>query len=143
MIAEDETTITKPAESVLKKTRPVLLSVLCVFSFVYFGVVSLLFLAGLLNSGLITEVTRQYLTAGDNTRVQTLFIFGAGFLLHSLSLAGIYMIWNLRRTGYFLLGFSCLLISVFNLFNPLTAIASTAVYIALVILFGIFYRNLR
>jgi hypothetical protein len=140
---EEEVKPDEPKETLVKRTRPLFLTVLCLFSFVYFGLLSLLYLAGLFNSGWITSVTNQYLPTGNISNAQTLFIFMAGFSLHCLSFTGILLIWNLRKTGYYFLGLSCLVIAAFQLFNPLTAITSIAIYIILVFLFGIFYKRLH
>jgi len=129
--------------SVNRGSRPLLLSVLCLFSFVFFGLVSILYLIGLFNAGWITRVTNQYISAGELTTLQTVFIFSAGFILHSLALTGVWLVWKLRRYGYLFLGPSCLVITVFQLFNPQVSFTSTAIYIILVMLFGIFYRYLH
>ena len=129
-------------ETGVKRLRPILLTVLCLFSFVYFGLLSLFFLAGLFNAGWITNVTNQYLTAGDYTKARTLFIFGAGFLLHCIAFTGILLIWKMLRRGFYFLGLSCLVIASYQLFNPVTEIASTAIYILLILLFGLFYRRM-
>jgi hypothetical protein len=126
-----------------EKTRPALLSMLCMGSFVYFFLMSLLLFAGLFYSGWITRVTNQYISPENYTKAHTLLIFGAGFFLHGLAFAGIILIWNLRRAGYYFLGLSCLIISTYQLINPSAAISSTAIYIILILLFGIFYNRMH
>jgi hypothetical protein len=125
------------------KSRPVFLTALCLFSFVYFGLLTLLLFLGLFNSGWITGVMNQYLETAGYTKMQTIIVFGAGFLLHGLGFTGILLIWNLRKTGYYLLGLSCLVIAAYQLLNPMTAITSTAAYIIFILLFGIFFNSLK
>jgi hypothetical protein len=125
------------------RPRPVILTVLCLFSFVYFALLSLLFLLGLINTGWIVKVTNQYLSTGDSSKSQTFFIFFAGLLLHGLAFTGILLIWNLRKTGYYLLGISCLVIATYQLVNPVAAITSTAVYVIILFLFGLFFRRMH
>jgi hypothetical protein len=123
------------------RPRPILLSALCLFSFVCFGLVALLFLTGLFNTGRITGVMLQYMPSGNYSKAQTFLVFSAGFLLHGLALTGIFLMWNLRKAGYYFLGIPCLIIASCQLINPLAPILSTAIYIFLILLFGLFYRR--
>ena len=125
------------------RSRPVILSVLCLFSFIYFGLLSLLFLAGLFKAGWIAGVMNQYLSTGAYTKTQTLLIFAAGFSLHGLAFAGIILILRLRIIGYYFLGLSSLVLATYQLTNPSTSITPTAFYIILILLFGIFYKRLH
>jgi hypothetical protein len=130
-------------EIAMVKPRPLLMTLLCLISFVYFSVLSLLFIAGLFYSGWIARVTMQYMPAGENTKTQILLFFCAGFLLHGLAFAGVLLIWNLRKTGYYLLGISCLIIAAYQLLVPFSAITSTAVYVVFLFLFGIFFWRMH
>ncbi|MDP1623986.1 MAG: hypothetical protein Q8M08_16805 [Bacteroidales bacterium] len=143
MSSDEEIKPDKSGNSGVVKTRPVLLTMICLFSFVYFGLVTLLFFTGLLKTGLIAGIMNQYIALGDLTTSKLLLIFGAGFLLHGLAFSGVVLIWKLRRTGFYFLGLSCLVIAAYQLFNPLTTIASTAIYILLVLTFGIFYNRMN
>ena len=78
--------------------------------------------------------------------IEDLSVFGyllGGLILHMLSLTGIILIWNMRRTGYLVFGVSSLIISGYQLFASQISPLTTAVYIALVILFGVFMKKLR
>jgi hypothetical protein len=143
MTTEEDPRPVTEKEPVARRSRSFLLSVLCLFSFAAFGLLSLLFLAGLFNAGWITEVMNQYLPEKGQSRGQTLLFFLAGSGLHGAALAGSILIWRLRRAGYYLLGLSCLLIAAYQLFNPATAVSSTALYIAALFLFGLFYHRLH
>ncbi len=124
-------------------SRPVLLTVFCLFSFVFFSVMSLLFFMGAFWSGWVTRVTNQYTPSEIYTKNQILIIFLAGFLLHLLAFTGTILIWNLRKTGYYLFGLSCLIIASFQSFQPQIAVTTTAIYILLLLFFGIFFRRLH
>jgi hypothetical protein len=125
------------------KSRPVILTMLCLFSFVYLFLMTALFLAGLFNSGWITQVTNQYIASADFTKTQTIFIFGAGFLLHGLGFAGVLLIWNLRKTGYYLFTVVCLIVALLQTLLPDISVTTTAVYIIMIILYGIFFTRYR
>ncbi len=141
MEAEKEQTATVEAKNV--RQRPMLLTMLCLFSLVYFGLMALLFLAGLFWAGTVTNVMNQYMTTAKYTKMQTDLMFGAGFSMHGLAFTGIIMVWKLRKTGYYLLGIACLIIASYQLLLPSAATASTAVYIFFIFAFGLFFKRLR
>ncbi|MEI7724900.1 MAG: hypothetical protein WCK09_07330 [Bacteroidota bacterium] len=123
------------------KSRPVILTMLCLFSFVYLFLLTALFLAGLFNAGWITKVTNQYLASADFTKAQTTLIFGAGFLLHGLAFTGVLFIWNLRKKGYYLFTVVCLMIALLQTLLPDISVTTTAVYIIMIIIYGIFFTR--
>ena len=125
------------------RKRPLLLTILCLASFVYLCLLSLLFLAGLYNAGWITRVMNQYFATAHYTNVQTLLFFGAGFSLHGLAITGVWLIWNLRKAGYYFLAFSCLILAFVQMLNWGATIVPTAVYISLILLFGLFFNSLQ
>jgi hypothetical protein len=131
------------SKAFLPRPRPVILTTFCIFSFVFFGLLCLFFLAGLFNTGWITKVINQYVATGEWTIAQIMLICGGGFLLHGLAFTGVILIWNLRKKGYYFLGISCLIIAIYQLVNPSMAITSTAIYIMIIIFFGLFFRRLN
>ena len=130
-------------ERIPHKKRPVLLSVLCLFSFTYFTFLSLLFFISVLYSGNLNTVRNQYLPGIIYTQHQVLFYFAAGFLLHFTALAGSVFLWFCRKTGFYLLAPSCILLAAFQIFQPQTSMGTTGVYISLALLFALFYKRLH
>jgi hypothetical protein len=122
-------------------SRPVFLTILCLFSYVYFSVLTILFFIGILWSDWIIRVTSQYAQPEIYSKSQILLFFLAGFLFHLLAFTGSILIWNLRKTGYYILGLSCLIIAMGQFILPNIAVTTTTVYILLLILFGIFFRK--
>jgi hypothetical protein len=125
------------------KSRPVFLTILCLFSYIFFSVLTILFCLGIFWSEWVTRVINQYSHPEIYTKTQILILFFAGFLLHLLAFIGSVLIWNLRKTGYYLLGLSCLIVATLQSFQPQIAVTTTAVYILLLLLFGIFFRRLH
>jgi len=125
-----------------RKKRPVFLTILCLFSFVYFFLWSALFLLATVYSGSVTEVVNRYAPEGAFSRTHILLIFLSGFIFHAMAFTGAILIWRLRRLGYFLLGAACLIIGSYQLSQPQISLNSMSVYIVLIILFGLFYRRL-
>lgn len=122
-------------------TRPVLLTVWCLAAFVFFGIFTILHFFGILYNNWIIEVTNQYIPEELNTKTEVRFLFLAGFILHATALAGAVLMWRLRRLGYYLLSVSCLIVSFYQLFQSNFTVASTFLYIFMIIGFGLFYRR--
>jgi hypothetical protein len=124
-----------------KQPRPVFLSVISIFAFVFYGVISLLFLFALFSSGWISEVRNKYLPDGTESKQMIILITAAGFLLHLTSLIGSINIWYRRKFGYLMLSISTLVIALFQLFSERISIFTTAVYLCFIVLFGIYYKR--
>jgi len=123
--------------------RTLFLSVLCLFSFVYFLLIFFLFLIALFYSGWISEVVITYLPSEGFTKIQIILLLLAGLLLHGTAFTGTVFLWKLKKMGYFLLALPCFIMAVFQLIQPRIGVAFTGVYILVIILFGLFYRRLR
>jgi hypothetical protein len=124
-----------------RQPRPVFLSVICIFAFVFYGLLSLLFLFALFSSGWISEVRNKYLPDGTESKQMIILVTASGFVLHLLSLIGSINIWYRRKSGYLILSVSTLIIALFQLFSDRISGFTTAVYICFIILFGIYYRR--
>lgn len=127
----------------VKRPRPLFMELLCIFSFVFFGMITLLFLLSVFYSGWITDVVNQYTLQNSYSKTQILLITLGGFILHATAFAGAIFIWNLKKSGYYLFSISTLITAVYHLFHHNIPVSYTILYIALVILFGLFYRKFR
>jgi hypothetical protein len=123
--------------------RSFLLTVLCLFSFVFFGLISVLFLFALLYSGSIADMVLRYAPENPPARISVFFYILGGFLLHTLSLAGIILIWNMKKSGYILFSISSLIIAAYQLLATQISPLTTAFYIGLIFAFGLFYKKLK
>ncbi len=132
-----------PEQQRIKMDRPLLLSVFCLFSVIYFSLVALMFLAGTIYSRFISEVVNLYVPEGFHHPWMVRLFFVTGFFLHVLGIAGTLMIRKLRKKGYYLLTSICITVAVIQLFLPEIKVTTTAIYILLILLFGLFYRRLR
>jgi hypothetical protein len=91
----------------------------------------------------ITNVVNIYLPEKHSPEIPLLTISVTGFLLHGIAFAGIVIIWNIRKTGYYLFAIPSLIIACIHLLLPGISWLFTITYIILIVLFGLFYRNLR
>ena len=125
------------------RKRPFILSALCLFGWVYFFILSAVFLLGLIRSGWVTEALNLYTPVTRYSNAAVSLILGANALLHILSFAGIILMWNLRKYGYFIFGGSVLAISLYQLLMHDVVLSTTLVYIAFLVLFGLLFRHFR
>jgi hypothetical protein len=125
-----------------RRPRPLLLTALSLFSFVYFGFLSVLLLLSVFYSGWITGLLNTYNPGAPKSGVMVSMAFILVFLFHALCLTGTILIFRLKRTGYYIYGVSALVISCYQLFQPQIPVYSTAIPVALLVLFGIFFKRL-
>lgn len=123
--------------------RPFLVTLLCLFSFVFFGFIAILFIVALFYSGNITGIVNKYLPEHPVSTSGVFLYTCAGFLLHIFSVAGSAMIWRMKRKGYILFAISSLIITSYQLSQTQISFMTTSVYILLIILFGIFYKKMK
>ena len=129
----------QPAE----RKRPFLLTALCIFSFIFFGLISLLLLASLLFSGSFRELINTYVT-GDPVSFGILFsLLLAMFLLTAAAFAGTFLMWRMNRKGYYLFGIPVLAICCFQLVQKEVPVFTTWILVLFLLLFGLFYKKLR
>ncbi|MFH1296740.1 MAG: hypothetical protein ABIJ04_05640 [Bacteroidota bacterium] len=125
------------------RKRPVLLSILCIFTWVYYGIMVSFFLIALSYSGWITEIIHQYIPDKNWSNAQVFLLFLVMFVLHATAFTGVILQWKGHRVGYYLFSAPTILITIFHLFRPEISWLSTAVYAILVLLFGLFFRQIK
>lgn len=123
--------------------RPVLLSVICLFAWTYYGIMASLFLLALFYSGSITGIINQYIPDEGWSAFRVSSIFFGMFLLHAVAFSGIILLWYQKATGYYLFAIPSIIITVVHLLRPEISWYSTAVYALFVILFGIFFQRIK
>jgi hypothetical protein len=124
-----------------KHQRPIFLTVLCLFSFVFYGMISTFLLLAFFFSGWISEVRNSYLPDRTESKGTIILIIIMGLLLHLVSFFGSIKMWYRRKSGYLMLSISTLIIALYQLFSDRISVFTTAVYIILIVLFGIYYRR--
>jgi hypothetical protein len=139
----DEINITNGNTHKETARRPLVLTLLCLFSFVFFGLVLVLFLLALFWSGTVADMVFRYAPEYSLTRFGVYLYIFCGLILHAVSFTGIIFIWKMKRLGYLLLGPSSLVIAAYQLFETQISSLTTAFYIALIIVFGLFLKKLR
>jgi hypothetical protein len=139
----EEVKTTTPEPRTESAKRPFLLTLLCLFSFVFFGLITLLFLIALLYTGTITDMVLRYAPDHSPARTTAVFYILGGFLLHAISLTGIILLWKMKKLGYMIFGISSLIIAAYQVFASHISPLTTGFYIGLIIAFGLFLRKLK
>lgn len=85
-----------------KKPRPLGLSILLIFTFVFNGLMFGAMLTGFLSRDLVQEILQQHYKQLVITNRAVMFITGTGICFAGISLAGIVMMWLMRRIGFYL-----------------------------------------
>lgn len=124
--------------------RPVGLTILLIFSFVYNGILFILMVTGLLYPGVIRDILLQYFPS-FSLSVSTAFILMlCGALVFAISITGLVLLWKLRRPGFYLFA-SAQIVMLATLVFMLKSFDYINISIALVIviLFGLYSRSMK
>ena len=123
--------------------RPFVLTMLCLFSFVFFGLIAVIYLVALFFSGSLYDMTLRYAPENSPGRFSILLYIIGGFILHASGVAGTLFIWKMRKLGYLLFGTSALLVSAYQLFATQISPLTTFFYIVQILAFGFFVKKLH
>ncbi len=122
--------------------RPFFLSILCVAIFSYSILFILLFLTGVLFNSWITNVLNDFLTAGEVQGSSILMLSIVGIILYSLTFYGAFLIWKLKRKGFYVYLISSALIILLPYLFRFGNIISAIVLLALIIMILAHFRKL-
>ena len=125
------------------RKRPFFLTLLCLFSLVYFFSFAVLFLSGFFFSGWVSDAINLYAPVILYSKSGITLILGLFSILFILAFSGIIVMWNMRRYGYYIFGISALLLASLQLFHPRISLSGPVVFIVLLILFGLYFRRFR
>lgn len=123
--------------------RPFFLSILCVAIFSYSILFILLFLTGVLFNSWITNVLNDFLTDGGVQGSSILMLSIVGIILYSLTFYGAFLIWKLKRKGFYIYLISSVLIILLPYLFRFGNIISAIVLLTLIILILAHFRKLN
>jgi len=130
-------------ELTLKAQRPFFLSILCVAIFSYSTLFILIFLTGVLFNSWITNVLNDFLIEGEVERNSILLFSITGIILYSLSFYGAFIIWKLKRNGFYIFLTSSFLIIFLPYLFHFGNLISGVVLLMLILLILMYYRKLH
>lgn len=123
--------------------RPFFLSILCVAIFSYSTLFILLFLTGIVFNSWITNVLNDFLPEGKVQRNSIYMLSISGIALYGLSFYGAFLIWKLKRNGFFVFFISSFLMVFLPYLFHFGNIISAIVLLLLVLLILIYFRKLH
>ena len=122
--------------------RPFFLSIICVAIFSYSILFISLFLTGIIFNSWITNVLNDFLMEGNVQRNSILMLSIVGIILYCLSFYGAFLIWRLKRLGFFYYMISSFLIILLPYLFHFGNIISVVVLLTLILLILVYYRKL-
>lgn len=123
--------------------RPVLLTALCLFSFVFFGMIALLLVISLFYAGFFRSLLNTYLAGATLTTSGVFLIIASLFIVYACAFTGTLLMWRLRRKGFYIFTGAVVVLGVFQLFSNDFSFLSASILIILLLLFGLFFRKLH
>ena len=122
--------------------RPKFLTLVCLIALVYNGLLTLVFLSGILLSLGLENVLTTYAELYELSSSQILIISIAGFILFGTSFWGVLKIYNLRRAGLYIFLTTGLLLVLAQLTQGLVNWYFISVYLFFTIVFLLFFKRL-
>lgn len=139
--------LTQPPDTSTK--RPVLLTLLCILSFIGNGFMVILGIAGIFTSGYIARLMEEYSKGYENLGREMLLIFSFSILLvFGLKLWGVILMFFRRKGGYILYLIPTGLLMILNIvmlfatYEPFVA-GYLVVSIVFIVLYGIFLKSMK
>jgi hypothetical protein len=129
--------------------RPVLLTLLCILSFIGNGFMVILGMAGIFTSGYIARLMEEYSKGYENLGREMLLIFSFSVLLvFGLKLWGVILMFFRRKGGYILYLIPTGLLMILNIvtlfatYHPIVA-GYLVVSIVFIVLYGVFLKYMK
>ena len=136
----DSTEVPKPLPG---NNRPFFLTLVCLFAGVYFLILSVLFITGFFYSGWVTEAITLYAPVIKHSKASVSLVLALLSLLFILGFAGVFLMFRMRKPGYYIFGISSLLLAAIQLFKPVLSFSGPVIFIGFLILFGLYFRRFR
>lgn len=126
-----------------KKNRPLGLSLLLIFSFVYNGLLTIVMILGLIFPDIVQNILQQYYKQIYISGTSAILFALAGTIVFGISFFGLILLWRYKRRGYtyYVLAQTIML---FTLVVILRSYDYTNIAIAVVVLviFGLYAKNM-
>jgi hypothetical protein len=133
-----------PVGPKVEKKRPLGLSLLLIFSFVYNGLLSLVMLAGLFYPDIVQNILQQYYKQIYISGTAAFLFALAGTIIFGISFFGLILLWRYKRRGYTFYA----LAQVIMLFTLVVILRSydytnIAIVVVVLVIFGLYAKNMK
>ncbi len=141
-MSEQKTGGEKPETEKLKR-RPLGLSVLLLFSFVYNGLLLLAMIAGLFSVSIVQSTLQQYYKQIYISHFSALMFAVTGTFIFGVSFWGLILLWRLKRKGFYLYASAqaVMLASLLFIFRSFDFV-NIAIAALVIIIIGLYTKNM-
>jgi len=127
-----------------KHSRPLGLSLLLIFSFVYNGLLLLVMLAGLFYPDIVQNILQQYYKQVYISGAIAVLFTIAGTIVFGISFYGLILLWRYKRRGFtfYALAQAILLFTLVIIFRSYDY-TNIAIAVAVLVIFGLYAKNME
>jgi len=127
-----------------KKSRPLGLSLLLIFSFVYNGLLMLVMIAGLFFPDIVQNILQQYYKQIYISGTAAILFTLAGTIVFGISFLGLILLWRYKRRGftYYALAQAILLFALVVILRSYDY-TNIAIALAVLVIFGLYAKNMK
>ncbi len=127
-----------------KNRRPLGLSLLLIFSFVFNGLLSLIMIAGLFYPDIVQNILQEYYKQIYISDIVAILLTLSGVLVFGVSFFGLILLWQYKRRGfyYYASAQAAMLITLVLILKSYDFI-NIAIALVVLIIFGLYARNMK
>jgi FtsH-binding integral membrane protein len=131
-------------EHVTTKHRPLGLSVLLIFSFIYNSLLLLVMILGLFSKEVVRNILQQYYTQIYISGIAAFVLTLTGTLIFGISLYGLILLWKMQRKGFhfYATAQTFMLVSLIVFFRSYDYV-NIAIALAVIIIIGLHTRQMK
>jgi hypothetical protein len=131
-------------EHVTTKHRPLGLSVLLIFSFIYNSLLLLVMILGLFSKEVVRNILQQYYTQIYISDIGAFALTLIGSLIFGISLYGLILLWKMLRNGfyYYASAQAFMIVSLIVFFRSYDYI-NIAIALAVIVIIGLHTRQMK
>lgn len=126
------------------KNRPLGLSVLLIFSFIYNGLLLLVMIFGIFSTEVVRNILQQYYTQIYISGIAAFVLTLTGTLIFGISVYGLILLWKMQRKGfyYYATAQAFMLVSLIVFFRSYDYV-NIAIALAVIIIIGLHTRQMK
>lgn len=133
----------QPPEHEIIKRRPLGLSVLLLFSFVYNGLLLLAMIAALFSVNIVQSILQQYYKHIYISHTSALMFAVTGTLIFGVSFWGLILLWKLKRKGfYFYVSAQVVMLASLMFIFKSFDVVNIAIALLVIIIIGLYSKNM-
>jgi len=127
-----------------EKRRPLGLSVLLIFSFVYNGLLLAVMIVGMFYSKIVQDILQQYYNTIQITDTATFLILLTGTVIFGISIFGLILLWLMRRRGFYFYAFAqAIFLASIIFISKSFDLVNISIALAVIIIIGLYAKAMR